>query len=1455
MLTTVRNWPRNPAVWVMAVLTVVSFLQRPGRTTFDTKLDLVVDPLAFLARALHLWNPEATGGELQNQAYGYVFPMGPFFAAGQLLGVSPWVTQRLWCALVLCLAFGGMLALARALNIGSEPARFAGAVGYALAPRMLTEIGPLSLEMLPAALLPWVMLPLVRANRLGSPRRAAGLSALAVLGMGGVNGSMVVMTLVLPVLWLATRRWTREHVALVLWWAGSVAAVCLWWALPLLLLGEYSMPFLDYIESATNTTAPMSLFEVLRGTNQWVAYVVVGTPWWPSGFLLIDNALLMLATGAVAAVGLFGLARDRLPERRFLVLGTLTGLTLLTVGYVGTLDSPFAETVRGLLDGPLAPFRNVHKFEPVLRLPLMLAFTYAITGRLPGLARAASPVVATRARLAIGVVLVVVVAAPAWLFTLRPGPGWDEVPGYWRSAMTWLADRDAHARTLLLPGTGFGEYTWGRTMDEPAQALARSPWAVRSQIPLGSEGNTRLMDTVEDVLADGRGSPALAPFLSRGGYRFLLLRNDIDRQATGVPPAHVIRAGLAGSAGVTRVASFGPLEVYQVAAAVPRVSAVSTSDVPTVSGGPESLLPLLESGALDPSTPTVLAGDGGSADSREWLVTDGLRHRERNIGRIRDNLSQTLTENEGPRQDRPSTDVLPFRGRDHLTMAAYRGIRGVTASTSVAFADAIGTTDPSGLPFAAVDGDPLTAWRSSSFTGPAGQWLEVELDTPRAVPHVDLSMVDDLRTGWPVTMVRLTTDTGSVDREVEAGVETQRFSLPAGVTSRVRVTVLAVAAGRNDGHVGIAELALPGVVPYRALEVPADAVPDMGQRTSFVFTRGSQPRYPCVGDSCDAGLTRTGEEPGGVHRLFTTTSAAGYRLEGTVLPALGGSNPVSLPGVEVSASSQLAGDPAAGALSAVDGSPTTAWRPNGRDLRPTLRLSWETPQALTGLRLTGPSPPTDVEITVPQGSQTVPVRDGVARFELTTNAIEIRLIGGGAVHELRLSGLDLPAAPTEFTVPCGQGPLVTVDGVAYETSVSGTLADFVAHRPLRFQTCTEGLELPTGRHEVRTERSESFVVQDLWLLRGDAERPETRPVEVTRWEATHRAVRVDAGEEAVLSVPENANSGWVATMNGRPLPRARVDGWQQAWLVPTGPGGVVTLEFTPDAQYRQSLLVGGVAAALLATSLLIPTRRRPRAGTGPFHPGTAAAGPQHVAPHESPTHPISPEDVAHTPPAFSSTRPEIEHPENVDPRMAPHESPTHSNSPEEVIHNPARPAILSATPDRMASGRPPGTGWGLPTQPSRDGLRKTILRPGPGGARWVPVALVVLLAVLGGMLAVVLLIACLLARALWPMAPRWVAVGGAGLACLVAVVGRLLRNGQEWAHGSVAQALLLLAVAAVVAGCVEWFAPRAQLDQGAGADQRARGDDGGGDDLRERAIQPGGDEHDLDRDRAPDQQR
>src|SRR5262249_60205711 len=106
---------------------------------------------------------------------------------------------------------------------------------------------------------------------------------------------------------------------------------------------------------------------------------------------------------------------------------------------------------------------------------------------------------------------------------------------------------------------GSGEAGWARAGEEPLQALARAPWASRTQVPLGSEGNTRFLDVVEAVLAGGRGSPALADYLARAGVGYLLVRNDLDRSLVDAPPLPVLHAALRASPGIVPVAAFGPL--------------------------------------------------------------------------------------------------------------------------------------------------------------------------------------------------------------------------------------------------------------------------------------------------------------------------------------------------------------------------------------------------------------------------------------------------------------------------------------------------------------------------------------------------------------------------------------------------------------------------------------------------------------------------------------------------------------------------------------------------------------------------------------------------------------------------------------------------------------------------------------------------------------------------------
>src|SRR5882757_3832442 len=176
-----RRW-----LWLVAAATLIlTLVQSPGRLAPDTKLDLTANPLRFLSRAFNLWNSELPFGQAQNQAYGYLFPHGTFFLAGDVLGLPGWVTQRLWWALLLVVGFWGLLRVAEALNdgrgIGTHTSRIIAATAFALSPRVLTTLGAISSETLPMMLAPWVLLPVILALRgERSVRVMAARSALAI---------------------------------------------------------------------------------------------------------------------------------------------------------------------------------------------------------------------------------------------------------------------------------------------------------------------------------------------------------------------------------------------------------------------------------------------------------------------------------------------------------------------------------------------------------------------------------------------------------------------------------------------------------------------------------------------------------------------------------------------------------------------------------------------------------------------------------------------------------------------------------------------------------------------------------------------------------------------------------------------------------------------------------------------------------------------------------------------------------------------------------------------------------------------------------------------------------------------------------------------------------------------------------------------------------------------------
>ena len=77
--------------------------------------------------------------------------------------------------------------------------------------------------------------------------------------VGGVNAAATFAVLPLGVLWLLTRAPGPRRRRLMLWWPVFTLLGTLWWLVPLFVLGAYSPPFLDFIETASITTFPTTL--------------------------------------------------------------------------------------------------------------------------------------------------------------------------------------------------------------------------------------------------------------------------------------------------------------------------------------------------------------------------------------------------------------------------------------------------------------------------------------------------------------------------------------------------------------------------------------------------------------------------------------------------------------------------------------------------------------------------------------------------------------------------------------------------------------------------------------------------------------------------------------------------------------------------------------------------------------------------------------------------------------------------------------------------------------------------------------------------------------------------------------------------------------------------------------------------------------------------------------------
>lgn len=1236
-----------------ALLAAIAFIQSPGLIVNDTKYDLSERPGLMLEKILHLWDPIGNFGQVQNQAYGYLFPMGPFFLVGDFVGLPPWVVQRLWWTLVMVVAFLGIVKLASVLGIGQGWPRILGGFAFALSPRMLTNTGPISIEDWPSAIAPWVLIPLVLASQgKGAIWRQSARSGVAAACVGGVNAVASAAIVPMAALWVLTRRFSWRSVRLGVWSGLFVVLATLWWLVPLLVLGRYSPPFLDYIESAAATTSPATIADALRGTTKWVPYVAAD---YSAGRQLLSDSFLILQGGIVVIAGFIGLSRRDLPERRFLLTSLFAGLFLVTMGHLGDPQGAFAASLHEFLDGLGAPLRNTHKWDVLIRVPMVLGLIHLTSVVGTSVSNGRRVVVPDLKVMRLGVVSLVAVACVGATSVVWSAAGLastgsiQSTPDYWKQAAGWLERHDDGRRTFVTPGSPFGDYFWGRPMDEAIQALSGAPWATRSVIPLVPGANIRMMDAIESRLVNGVGSAGLHEYLVRAGVGRILVRNDLLPN-TSTPSLARVHQAIEQTPGLVRVATFGPptggdtrldggqrsavfvddgrmarydaIEIYEVTdpkSTPTNAATFAVGDLTRFVGDSASLLTALELGAVGPA-PTEFARDvPPSVVPDSWVLTDGSRRQEVDYGRVHDNRSASIARNEPWRASRPVRDYDTGTAEQWLSIPEVRGARSISATSSASDVGFFAELVPAQQPFAAFDQDLATAWVSGKAVN-GRHALTITFEQPVVMSEVTLSapIVDGART----RSVFVRTAAGRVRTDLAPG-DTTTVQLPPGRTDYLTVEA------QSDllQPLRLSEVAIDGVDVSRPLVLPT-APETWGAPTTIVLATDANDRDGClvvVRDvRCAPSNERLGEDGRVLDRIVTQAQAASYEASLTVSP-WGGQELTDLiqrgADQKVSASSQSVHDARSGALAAIDGDERTGWVAGLNDADPTLTFRWNEPRRLDRLDISNAlglvaATPTRVSLDfggAPQ--QDLELEGGVARFDpVTTDSVSVRFTAAdGAVSGSSVDGTgrNLPVGVSELfwngdrradraalstareVRPCGSGPDLEVDGERVRTRLVGSDTDLYRGVNVPARLCgITSLSLSAGEHRL-TIRGNS-VVRPIGLRLG----PVTASTPGGAVSAHEDQQRISARAEGaaagdLLLLRINQNAGWRAEQAGHRLTPLTLDGWQQGWRLARADANV-DLTFAPDRIYRAGLWIGLASALLVLLAAFAPRLGRVR---------------------------------------------------------------------------------------------------------------------------------------------------------------------------------------------------------------------------------------------------------------------
>jgi arabinofuranan 3-O-arabinosyltransferase len=691
------------------------------------------------------------------------------------------------------------------------------------------------------------------------------------------------------------------------------------------------------------------------------------------------------------------------------------------------------------------------------------------------------------------------------------------------------------------------------------------------------------------------------------------------------------------------------VEIYHVDVPTRGPYLVDVDQLPRVDGGPEALLRLDERRRLSgqpPLGPALLTADAVAADLPVPVatVTDTPLARETDYGRVDDHSSAIRAVGDARRTFNRVPDY-PSPGAETV-YGAWTGGR-LTASSSSSDSTALPDVATAASPAAAIDADSATAWVSNALQSAVGQWLQVDFDHP--VTNSVITITPSATTvGAQVRRVEIETATGTTTLRFDEAGKPVSAALPYGETPWVRITAI----GTDDGSPGV-QFAITdlSITQYDAkgfahpINIRHTAmVPAPPPNTAVAqWDLGSEPlgRPGCAAGptnvQCAPSMALAAESPATFSRTLSVPAPM------SVVPTIwvrARSGPKLADLVAEPNTTQAHGDSDSvdvlgAAYAATDGDPATAWTAPQRVVQhktaPTLTLTLPQPTEVSALRLLPSSSPVPTHPTMvavdlgdgPQartlettGPQTLSIKPRV------TNTVTVSLLdwkdvidrtavgfdqlkppGFAEIAALGTDGKPIAAADAtrnrarEIAIDCEHGPIVAIAGRFVHAQVHTTVGALLDGAPVIAQPCDpQPIELPAGQQELVISPGPQFVIDGAQLT-GPQPVPSSSaaPIQTGAWGPARRDVHLpEATTSRVLVVPESINPGWVAHTNtGTRLKALAVNGWQQAWLVPAGTAGTITLTFAPNSLYRVGLAGGLALLPLLALLAWWPQRRRP----------------------------------------------------------------------------------------------------------------------------------------------------------------------------------------------------------------------------------------------------------------------